>query len=218
MRYSAGEIAAACGISNATFYNWMKQSKELRDIANSEKKTTAVNGAKNVSFGEATRNAFIAEAERRGKVVRQPIDKCASNVRQLENAETAAFFEPSTHHSDNDAKNDSLTFDKATQALIDELKAQNEYLKQKLDEALADNRNYSQAMARMSANIVYLQSENQRLLEAQIPTVEIQQAENTEQEEQPQEKEQATPPQEAEEQQQAKTSIWQKIKNRWGKK
>ena len=152
MRYSAAEIANACGISNATFYNWMKQSKELRDIANVEKKTTAVNGAKNVSYGEATRNAFIAEAERRGKVVRQPIDKGASNVRQLENAETAVFEASTSHNSGNDEKNDILTFDKATQRLIDELKEQNEYLKRKLDEALEDNRNYSQAMARMSAS------------------------------------------------------------------
>lgn len=211
MRYSAAEIANACGISNATFYNWMKQSKELRDIANVEKKTTAVNGAKNVSYGEATRNAFIAEAERRGKVVRQPIDKGASNVRQLENAETPVSAPSSTHNSGNDVKNDILTFDKATQRLIDELKEQNEYLKRKLDEALEDNRNYSQAMARMSANIVYLQGENQRLLEAQTPTESIEVEAQEHKEEEPAE-------QTEEPQQNKKPSVWQRIKNRWGSK
>ena len=218
MRYSAGEIAAACGISNASFYNWLKQDGELRKVATLEKETTIVNGTKKVSYGEQTRNAFVMEAERRGTKGRQPIENPLTSDRQTTETETPVFSSSTSQNSDNAEKNDSLTFDKATQTLIDELKAQNEYLKQKLDEALADNRNYSQAMVRMSANIVYLQGENQRLLEAQTPTVEIQQAEEAEQEEPPQEKEQATPPQEAKEQQNVKPSIWQKIKNRWGKK
>ena len=73
---------------------------------------------------------------------------------------------PSTE-LDNPLSNVRQELDKEKQALIDELKAQNEYLKKKLDEALNDNREYSQALVKMSANVVYLQSENKRLTDAQ---------------------------------------------------
>ena len=130
MRYTAADIAAECGISVATFYNWLKAQKELRTIATQERENTTANGTKRTTFGEQTRIAFLNESARRGKNVRQELDK-------------------------------------EKQALIDELKAQNEYLKKKLDEALNDNREYSQALVKMSANVVYLQSENKRLTDAQ---------------------------------------------------
>ena len=130
MRYTAADIAAECGISVAAFYNWLKAQKELQTIATQERENTTANGTKKTTFGEQTRIAFLNEAARRGKNVRQELDK-------------------------------------EKQALIDELKAQNEYLKKKLDEALNDNKEYSQALVKMSANVVYLQSENKRLTDAQ---------------------------------------------------
>ena len=85
MRYSAAEIAAACGISTASFYNWIKRNKELKEISELDKETTVVNGANTVSFGVDTLNAFIAEAKRRGKTVRQGVDNTQSSIRESEN-------------------------------------------------------------------------------------------------------------------------------------
>ena len=160
MRYTAADIAAECGISVATFYNWMKAQKELRTIATQERENTTANGTKKTTFGEQTRIAFLNEAARRGKNVRQELDNGLSNAKSKENPC------PSTE-LDNPLSNVRQELDKEKQALIDELKAQNEYLKKKLDEALNDNREYSQALVKMSANVVYLQSENKRLTDAQ---------------------------------------------------
>ena len=160
MRYTAADIAAECGISVATFYNWMKAQKELRTIATQERENTTANGTKKTTFGEQTRIAFLNEAARRGKNVRQELDNGLSNAKSKENPC------PSTE-LDNPFSNVRQELDKEKQALIDELKAQNEYLKKKLDEALNDNREYSQALVKMSANVVYLQSENKRLTDAQ---------------------------------------------------
>lgn len=195
MRYSASEIAAICNISTASFYNWIKKSAELRRISNLEKEFTVVNGTNTASFGEETLNAFIAEAIRRGKSVRQDVDKGSTTRRQSENQVNSGMDTPSSESTDEAQSKDTQVFDKASQALIDELKSQNEYLKQKLDDALEDNRNYAQAMVRMSANIILLQSENQRLIEAHIHKEE---PETTETEQKP--------------------SIWQKIRRKWGKK
>ena len=160
MRYTAADIAAECGISVATFYNWMKAQKELQTIATQERENTTANGTKRTTFGEQTRIVFLNEAARRGKNVRQELDNGLSNAESKENPC------PSTE-LDNPLSNVRQELDKEKQALIDELKAQNEYLKKKLDEALNDNREYSQALVKMSANVVYLQSENKRLTDAQ---------------------------------------------------
>lgn len=218
MRYSAAEIAAACGISTASFYNWIKRNKELKEISELDKENTVVNGANTVSFGVDTLNAFIAEAKRRGKTVRQGVDNTQSSIRESENPAETEVEEFPSESVDKAQSKDTPTFDKAAQALIDELKAQNEYLKQKLDDALEDNRNYAQAMVRMSANLVYLQGENKRLMEAQTPAEEAQTDGEviTIVEEVP--KEDVIEEQAKTTQTEQKPSIWQKIKNKWGKK
>lgn len=160
MRYTAADIAAECGISVATFYNWMKAQKELRTIADKERKQTTANGTKKNTFGEQTRAAFLSEAARRGKNVRQGLDNGLSNAESKE-------IPCSSTELDKPLSNVRQELDKGSQVLIDELKEQNEYLKKKLDEALNDNREYSQALVKMSANVVYLQSENKRLTDAQ---------------------------------------------------
>lgn len=160
MRYTAADIAAECGISVATFYNWMKAQKELRTIADKERKQTTANGTKKNTFGEQTRAAFLSEAARRGKSVRQGLDNGLSNAESKE-------IPCSSTELDKPLSNVRQELDKGSQVLIDELKEQNEYLKKKLDEALNDNREYSQALVKMSANIIYLQSENKRLTDAQ---------------------------------------------------
>ena len=205
-RYTVREIANACGISNATFYNWINQNKELKAITRTDKEERIINGAKSISYGSRTYEAFITEAKRRGKTVNPALDKDATDVRQTETKEKS-FVPPSADKEiDNDETSVRQTEKSATQMLIEELKAQNEYLKSKLDEALADNRAYSQTIVKMSANLVLLQSENQRLLEAQtaepaanddIPAIINEEDKN--------------------EPNQSKNSLWQRITNRWKK-
>lgn len=205
-RYTVREIANACGISNATFYNWINQSKELKTITRTDKEERIINGAKSVSYGSRTYEAFITEAKRRGKTVNPALDKDATDVRQTETKEKS-FVSPSADKEiDNDETSVRQTEISATQMLIEELKAQNEYLKSKLDEALADNRAYSQTIVKMSANLMLLQSENQRLLEAQT-------AEPAENDDIPaiiNEEDKSEP-------NQSKNSLWQRITNRWKK-
>ena len=169
-RYSVYDIAKVCGISPATFYNWLKKYKALSTIANKEKE---VNSEGKTTYSTETLNAFINEAKKRGKAISLPLDKDASNVRkdintdiethteQLDNAFTAL---------DNGASNDKTTPKEqqkdAKDELIAELRSHIDYLQKKLDEADNDKRELTRATVQLSANFTLLQTENKRLLAA----------------------------------------------------